>query len=88
MGYSIVLNLWRLQYGKVSYRIDELYIAEGYRKYKPEINFIEYLIKHDKIQNIEIKLDKLKTSSRRIFRFFKFNRDFSPFFIKFIEHDE
>ena len=45
IGYSIILNQWRLQYGKVSFIIDELYISDNYKKDKPEINLIEYLIK-------------------------------------------
>ncbi|MCK4799029.1 MAG: hypothetical protein KAT05_16770 [Spirochaetes bacterium] len=85
IGYSIILNQWKLQYGKVSYRIDELYISDNYRKHKPEINLVEYLIKQEGIHSIEIKLDKLKSSSRKIFRFFKFNRDFSPFFRKILD---
>ena len=80
IGYCIVLNQWKLQYGKISFRIDELYINKNYKKYKPEVKLIEHLIRHENIHSIEAKLDKYYL--RKIFKFFDFEREFGPFFVK------
>lgn len=86
IGYCIVLNQWKLQYGKIAFKIDELYINKNYKKYKPEIKLIENLIKHENVHSIEVKLDKY--NSRRIFKFFDFEREFGPFFIKNLNENE
>ncbi len=85
IGYCIVLNQWKLKYGKISYKIDELYINNNYKKYKPEVKLIEYLIKHEKIHSIEVKVEKF--SARRNFKFFGFERDFVPNFIKELDEE-
>ena len=86
IGYCTVLNQWKLKYGKISYKIDELYINNNYKKYKPEVKLIEHLIKHENISSIEIKVEKF--SSRKNFRFFGFEREFGPFFVKDLNENE
>jgi len=83
IGYVTVLNRWELYLGKISLRIDELYIHKNYRKYKPEINLVEFLLKQEKIASIAIRLDRYL--SKKVFKFFNFERDFGPYFIKKIE---
>ena len=85
IGYAVVLNQWKLYLGKISLKIDELYINKSYRKYKPEIALVEYLLKQEKIASIEIKIDKFL--SKKVFRFFNFERDFGPYFIKKINEE-
>ena len=86
IGYSVVLYQWRLKNGGISCIIDELFVNENYRKYKPEINLIELLIKQEKVHTLEIHLKKIHPSSKRkVFRFFKFERYFGPVFVKLLE---
>lgn len=80
IGYCVVLNQWKLQYGMISLKIEELYINKNYIKYKPEVKLIEFLIKHEKIHSIEVKLEKFRL--RRIFKFFNFERIFGYYFVK------
>lgn len=80
IGYCIVLNQWKLKYGQISFKIEELYINKNYSKYKPEVKLIEFLIKHEKIHSIEVKLEKFRL--RRIFKFFNFERVFGYYFVK------
>jgi hypothetical protein len=87
IGYSIVICKWNVQYAKIIYIIDELYISKNFQKYKPEVNFIEYLIKQEKIHSIEIKLDKFKHCWKKTFKFFKFDRDYALLYIKVLEMD-
>jgi hypothetical protein len=88
IGYSIVQNDWKIKYGRISFTIEELYINKSFRKYKPGVNLIEYLIKQEKICSILIKLDKLKTTSKKVFNFFKFERDFGPYYIKTLSNGD
>ena len=83
IGYATVLNLWKLYLGKISYKIEDIYIAKSYRKFKPEVTLIEYLLKQEKIAGIEIKVDKYL--SKKVFNFFNFERDFGPYFVKRVE---
>lgn len=85
VGYAIVLNLWRIANGKISYEIDELYIDKSHRKYNPEVNLIEYLIKQEKVYSIEVKIDNLKSSTRKIFNLLKFNKISSPLYVKLLQ---
>ncbi len=85
IGYSIVLNLWRLNNAKISYEIDELYIDRSYQKYNPEINLVEYLIKQEKVHSIEVRVDKLKSGTIKIFKLLQFDRNSNPVFIKLLQ---
>jgi hypothetical protein len=85
IGYSVVLNLWKIGKGKISYEIDELYIDRNYTKYNPEVNLIEYLYKKEKVYSIEIKIDKLKASTKKIFNLLKFDKIASPLYIKLLQ---
>lgn len=88
IGYSIIIYQWRLKNGGISCIIDELFINENYRKYKPEINLIEILIKQEKVHTLEIHRKKIHPSSKRkTFRFFKFERYFGPVFVKILEEE-
>jgi hypothetical protein len=82
VGYSIIQNQWKNKYGRIIYFIDELYIDKDWRKDDLEVNFIEHLIKHEKIYAIATQLTKLNKKSRRVFRFFKFARKFDPILVK------
>jgi|GEM_PF-1188698 len=87
IGYAIVLNIWEPLYGKVSLKIDEIFIDRNYQKYKPEINLIDHLIKEKNIYSIIVNSSFLKTNSKRIFRFLKFNRVTEEKFIKKVEEN-
>jgi hypothetical protein len=80
IGYATVLNQWKLHLGKISFKIEDIFISKNYRKYKPEISLIEFLLKQEKIHSIEIKIDKYL--SKKVFKFFNFVRDFGPYFVK------
>ena len=75
IGYAIVVNVWSNRYGKISYLIDELYIMKNYRKFKIEVNLLEYLVKHDGVYGIGIRLEKIKSVSVKIMKLLKFNED-------------
>lgn len=84
VGYAIIIYQWKIKYGGITIKIEEYYINKNFRKYKIETNLIEYLIKEEKVFEIEIKLDDFKSISKKIFTFFNFNRDYNPVFVKVI----
>ena len=85
IGYAVIANIWKLKEGKISYKIEELYINKNYKKFKLEVKLIELLIKQEKVHSISIKLDK--NCSRKTFRFFNFEKDFGPYFTKVIDEE-
>lgn len=82
IGYAIIINQWKLKLGGISCKIEYLYVNKNYRKYRPEVNLIEHLIKEKDIYEIEICIDKLKTIPRKIMKYLNFTRDYYPVYKK------
>jgi hypothetical protein len=82
-GYFIAENQWNIYEAKISINIREYFVAKPYRKYKPEVKMIEYILQHEKICGIKIKIEK--NISKKIFKFFNFERDFGPYLYKKID---
>jgi len=83
IGYFIVENEWNMYEAKILYFIKDFYVNKNFRKFKPEVKAIEHLIKQEKICGIKMKLDKY--ISKKVFKFFNFERDFGPYLFKKIE---
>lgn len=85
VGYAIVCNLWKNRFSKIFYLIDELYIDKSYKKYRLEINLIDFLVKSEKIYGISIRFDQLNSTSKKIFKTVKFKKDSSGLYLKTLE---
>ncbi len=82
VGYAIVLYQWRMRYSKPFCYIDEMFIRKQFRKYKPEINIVEYITANDDIFAISVKNDRLNNASRKTMKLIKFDKDSSPLLVK------
>jgi len=85
VGYSIVINIWKNRNAKISYFVEELYINKEYSKQKLEIDLVDFLIKTNSIHGITLNFDELSSSSKKVFKSVKFNRDKSHHYYKSIE---
>ena len=85
VGYAIVGNLWKNRFSKIFYLIDELYIDKNYKKYRLEINLIDFLIKSEKIYGISIRFDQLNSTSKKVFKMVKFKKDSNDLYLKTLE---
>ncbi|HOV15164.1 MAG TPA: hypothetical protein PK771_12820 [Spirochaetota bacterium] len=85
VGYAIVCNLWKNRFSKIFYLIDELYIDKNYKKYRLEVNLIDFLVKSEKIYGISIRFDQLNSSSKKIFKTVKFKKDSNGLYLKILE---
>lgn len=82
IGYGIVLNLWNSYNAKVSYLIDDFFILKNYRKHTPELNFIEFLLTHENVYGIGIKVEKYKSISKKVINILRFEIDKDKLFVR------
>jgi hypothetical protein len=83
VGYFIADHQWNIYEAKIAVNITEIFVSKLFRRYKPEVKMIEYILQHEKICGIKVKLEK--NLSKKVFKFFNFERDFGPYLYKKID---
>jgi hypothetical protein len=85
IGYALIQNIWMNRYSKIVILIDEIFIKTEYRKLKPELNLIDFLIANEKLYSISIRFDHLNDKSKRILKTIKFEKDRRELYLKIVD---
>lgn len=85
IGYAIILYIWQTHNAQIISFIDQLFIKKTFKKFKPEIHLIEYLVKQGKTKGIEINPHNIRTTSFRVFKYLGFKNQKKPNLIKILE---